>query len=782
MFFGCLLRGTIAVPLDAAGSHEFAERVVNDVSPKLIVGDKALLDALSMEVQRIDFADLNVMLPGPPMFSVSDVVGEHTPFQIVFTSGTTSDPKGIVHTHGNVLASLRPIEDEIAKYGKYERWVHPLRFLHTVPLSHVFGQFMGLWIPALLGAELHFSPHLEPGRMTDLVRNEGVSVLIAVPRIIELLHAHLLRRFDLLSSDLQRSKDLSLVRRCWRFRRVHRVFGWKFWAIISGGAALPQEMEAFWHTLGFALVQGYGMTETAALVTLNHPFSIGRGTIGKPLPGREVSISKEGEILVRGDMLSQSTWLNGAMHARTGEWLATGDLAAREESGRLRFLGRKSDVIVTSAGMNIHPGDLEAAMKRQRGVHECVVVPCNLKGNVEPVAVVIFSGSDKEMGNAVDQANRVLASFQQIRRVLRWSELSFPYTSTGKVLRRTVAEWACATLTVQKATSSIAHNDALLQIIVEVTREPIAEGDDGLRLSEDLHLDSLGRVQLQSILEERMGIELDDTSVASVETLGGLRATIAREAVLPDDSVAASSSSDRTITGSSGGETVRAYAEWPWMWTVYFVRIAFIELVVRPLIWFVAAPRVEKEAVLPDGPVLVIANHVTAYDGALVLYALPGKLRHKVAIAMAAELLEDMRRGRNQGAALLNFLAPAGYWLLTALFNVFPLPRSSGFRRSFAHAGRAMDKGYSVLIFPEGARSDDGRVRPFRAGIGLLAHESAVPVVPVELIGLGEMLQTRRWFRSGKLQIHIGAAIPVDGNSDPAELAETFKQCFEGLR
>lgn len=781
VFFGCLLRGAIAVPLDAAGSREFAGRVVNEVSPKLIVGDRALLGMLSTEVAKISFAGLGALLPEQPLFAVSDAVGERTPFQIIFTSGTTSDPKGIVHTHRNVLVSLQPIEDEIARYRRYERWVHPLRFLHTLPLSHVFGQFMGLWISALLGAELHFSTHLEPARMTELIRNERISVLIAVPRIIELLHAHLLARFDLLDRRLKQSENLSVVKRWWRFRRIHRALGWKFWAIISGGATLPHELEAFWHTLGFALIQGYGMTETAALVTLNHPFRIGRGTIGKALPGREVSISDDGEILVRGDILSQSTWQNGAMRARAGEWLATGDLAEREESGELRFLGRKGDVIVTSAGMNIHPDDLEAAMKQQQGVRECVVVPCNLQGNTEPVAAVIFSGSDEEMSKAVDQANRVLASFQQIRRVLRWPELSFPYTSTGKLLRREVAKRACTALEVQRSVSGIAHDDALLKVIAEVTGESVMQGDDGQRLSEDLHLDSLGRVQLQSILEQRLGVELDDASVASAATLGDLRSMIAQGDFSHGIAVAGTPSS-RINAEVARGEDVHFYAKWPWTWPVRVARVAFIELIMRPLIWLLAAPRVEREAALPDGPVLVIANHVTAYDGALVLYALPGKLRRRTAIAMAAELLEDMRMGRGQGKALLNFFAPAGYWLLTALFNIFPLPRSAGFRRSFAHAGRAMDRGYSVFIFPEGARSNDGRLRPFRAGTGLLAHESRVPVVPVELIGLGDMLQTRHWFRSGKLKIHVGAAIPVDENADPARLTAKFEQHFERLR
>ena len=179
---------------------------------------------------------------------------------------------------------------------------------------------------------------------------------------------------------------------------------------------------------------------------------------------------------------------------------------------------------------------------------------------------------------------------------------------------------------------------------------------------------------------------------------------------------------------------------------------------------------------------LVIANHLTAYDGALIVYALPWSLRQNLAIAMSGEMLLDFRNGRNQRSLLRNLLAPLAYWLVTALFNVYPLPRLHGFRRSFAHAGEAMDRGYTVLIFPEGARSRDGKLHPFRPGIGLLAQESRVPVVPVTLIGLGAMrAEKTRWFRSGKLQVRVGEAIPVDETAQPAELTATLEESVRQL-
>jgi long-chain acyl-CoA synthetase len=179
---------------------------------------------------------------------------------------------------------------------------------------------------------------------------------------------------------------------------------------------------------------------------------------------------------------------------------------------------------------------------------------------------------------------------------------------------------------------------------------------------------------------------------------------------------------------------------------------------------------------------LLIANHVTAYDAALVLYALPAAMRRRVAIAMSGEVLEDLRHARNQGNWLLNLLAPLAYGLITPLFNVFPLPHGAGFRQSFSHAGRAMDYGYHVLIFPEGRRSADGGLQPFRVGIGLLARECNAKILPVGLLGLGELKQRRRrWFRSGILQIRVGSPLAPDLQLSPVALAESLHNALAAL-
>ncbi len=797
-FFGCLLRGVLAVPLDAAGSSEFAAHVIADVTPRLILADAPRLSSLPATLSQLSLDDLDISLPAQPLFSVSSAITLDAPFQIIFTSGTTAAPRGIVHTHRNILASLDPIEREMQKYLPFERPFHPLRFLHSLPLSHVFGQFMGLWIPALLAAEVHFEPQPEPARIIDHIRLNRISVLVAVPRALELLRSHLQLAFPDLTAQLAATEGWPIYKRLLRFRRVHRLTGWKFWALISGGATLPPDLELFWARLGYAVIQGYGMTETAALVTLNHPFHVGRGTLGKPLPGREVRISPEGEIMVRGDVVSASTWANGQIQPRSSDWFATGDLATQDVSGELRFSGRRGDTIVTAAGLNIYPEDLEAALLKQPGVRAAAVVGCEGPNGPEPVAVLLSDGNEAHLRLAIEQANRSLAAFQQIRHVQRWPEPSLPFTSTGKLLRRVVAAWACAQLATTTHPVTL-RGDVLLQLIATVTAESPASLADTARLSEDLHLDSLGRVQLQSLLEQRFGLELEDEQIAAVTTLGELRTLIGSPSSVPSTAptpeptfappaipgqqpVSAATSAAPTPTPAT---LAHRYPRWTWLPPVNTLRIAFQELLLRPLVWFLAAPRVEHPATptpTPAAPLLLVANHITTYDVPLVLYGLPPALRRHIAIAMSGELLLDYRSGHGAGSVFLEPLMPIAYWLITVLFNVFPLPRLGGFRRSFEHAGCALDRGYSVLVFPEGQRSSNGQLQPFRSGIGLLAQQAQAAVLPIALVGLGDLKRTHgRWFHSRSLIVRVGNAIAYDPQSSPGQTTQRLQAAMAAL-
>ena len=327
------------------------------------------------------------------------------------------------------------LEREIKKYLRYERWVHPLRILHTLPLSHVFGQFMGLWVPPLLAAQVHYEDNLVAGHLMERIHRQRISVAAVVPRVLELLRVHLLSSDPRLQSRVNAIQHQRVWKKWWRMRDVHRGFGLKFWAFVSGGASLPAEVEQFWNALGFVLIQGYGMTETTALATLNHPMHPTRGSIGKPLAGREVLVAEDGEILVRGPMLAAGTWRDGSIQPRSGDWLHTGDLGAVDASGQMRFLGRKSDVIVAASGMNIHPEDLEQVVQSQPHVRDCMIVGWDSPRGPEPVAVVILQdrAEDASLADILSASNRELQEFQQIRNILRWPANEFPRNTMGKL-------------------------------------------------------------------------------------------------------------------------------------------------------------------------------------------------------------------------------------------------------------------------------------------------------------------------------------------------------------
>ena len=326
------------------------------------------------------------------------------------------------------------------KYSSWERFFHPIRFLNLVPLSHVFGQFMALLVPPLLKSEIHFQNALNPGEVMETVKTERISVVVTVPRLLESLKEKLER--DVGVDCIATKQDGSFLQRVWRARHIHHRFGWKFWAFVSGGATLSASTESFWRNLGFAVVQGYGMTETAALVSVAHPFKPRSGSIGKQLPGMEMQVATNGEILVRGDNISPGIWSGGVKPLTDAEgWLHTGDLARTEESGHLYFQGRQKDVIVTAAGVNIHPEDLEAALNRQEGIRASAVIGVDGRQGPEPVAVLLLRDPSRDAAAAVADANRELAAHQQIRRWLIWPEADFPRTPTQKIRKPALADW-----------------------------------------------------------------------------------------------------------------------------------------------------------------------------------------------------------------------------------------------------------------------------------------------------------------------------------------------------
>src|SRR5882757_4542815 len=808
-FWGCLLRGAVVVPVDDGATLDFAARVARETSAKLVIASvsKPILDTAVATLNLEDLADgfnqARMLVAAhdsgdssrPVYQSLADepITRTHVA-QILFTSGTTADPRGVVLTHGNFLANLEPLERGIAPYRKYERWLHPLRFVTLVPLSHVFGQFMALFVPPLLGATVVFESSPNAAEVIRSVKRERATALITVPHMLDLLRSGMVRDLEArgetewFARTFLAAKAQKFLRRAWMFRRIHRRFGWKFWAFISGGAALSPETEDFFKCLGYAVVQGYGMTETASLISLNHPFRATQGSIGKVLPGRDFRLAEDGEILVRGENVASGYWQNGALQDSSGAakendgWLRTGDLGELDSEGNLRFRGRKKSVIVTPAGLNVYPEDLEAALRQQSGIRDCVVIPQQREGNAEPLAALLLKEpGDQAAGRVIEGANRSLAEYQKIRAWITWPDLDFPRTPTGK------PKLAEVTARVTELSSESKNDDfpsgaatdrstrttgnggrlsseTTTRVSDVLTR--LAVREQSRNLEYDLNLSSLDRAELMSALEHSYQVELSETAFAEAKTIADVR---------------------NLLRQPPARRTEYAYPRWTQREPVRLLRLAVYYALVWPATQILGHPKIIGRENLKHvrGPVLIVSNHITRRaDIGLVLAALPARFRHRLATAMGGESLQRMRKPPADWLFAKRWAYQIGYCSVIALFNVFPLPQLSGFRESFRYAGESIDRGYSVLIFPEGEvnNSEADDMAPFQSGIGILAENLRVPIVPMRLDGVWRMKREgRRLARRGEVILRIGSPITFAPGVRPETIARELERAVAAL-
>jgi long-chain acyl-CoA synthetase len=771
-FFGCMLRGAVAVPMDRIAAPDFAQRVMSDVDAKLVVCSSALIPHAgnhpSMELENlVELLQRHSADPYKPTeFSRDDTA------QIVFTSGTTAEPRGVVLTHGNILASVDPIEREFPKYRRSERLFHPIRFLELLPLSHVFGQFMGMFIPALLGGTVHFQDSFKPSDIVTTIKSERISVLVAVPRVVESLKNKL--RDDLgtyIENNWERAENEHFLKRWWRFRKIRRLFGWKFWAIISGGAALDQNTEEFWRRLGYVVVQGYGLTETSSLISLNHPFKVGRRSIGKVLPGREMKLDPEtGEILVRGENVARQYWQGKGVKPVTGEegWFRTGDLGAMDEEGNLYFKGRSKNVIVTPAGLKIYPEDLEQALRKQPHVRDVVVVGIAAGGNAEACAVLLLRNGDSG-STAVANANQTLADFQKIRRWIVWPDDDFPRTSTQKpkleLIRKVAEAQVNGGSSAPGAAKSNHSGDGTLEELIGNIAGHRIELRPGAHLENDLNLSSLDRVELMAAIENRYQVDLGDREFSQVNTVADLENLLKKSA--PEA---------RTNN--------YPYSRWAQNWLVRWIRVLGYNCVTLPYIMVMARPKIIGRERLKDfhGPALIISNHIAQIDIGFLMAALPMHLRNRLGVAMQGEMLRSMRHPPKDWFFLKRWWEQLRYALIALFFNVFSLPQRAKYRESFRFAGELVDRGYSVVIFPEGRRTETGEMSPFRSGIGLLATHLNLPIIPMRIDGLFPFkIAKKHYAPPHAVQVRIGDPVRFESTADPEEIARELQRIVAGL-
>ena len=739
-FWACLLVGAIVVPVDYRASSGFLLRIRDKVGARIVwIGDEVVwpenAEPRPWRLAEVDWSDTRTT----PFENVTrDDIAE-----IVFTSGATADPKGVIITHRNILANIVPVETEIRKYRRFGGPFFPLRFLNLLPLSHMFGQAMATFVPPMLPGVVVFMRGYSPEEIIRQIRSRRISVLVSVPKILEILREYVVRQFPEAATDLP--KDARWPRRWWHYRRIHRLFGWKFWAFVVGAAPLAPDVEEFWSRLGFLTIQGYGLTETAPIVTLNHPFHARRGTVGTPIGGVEVKIAPDGEILVRGENVS-SGYFGVAAESSEGGWLHTGDIGEFDAEGRLSVKGRKKEMIVTPEGLNVFPEDVERVLDQIPGVKESAAVG---RDRVHAV-LVLEPGADVDA--IVRTANSKLEDHQRIQGISLWPERDLPRTEgTGKLKRAAIWQWVNS----GKPVELLRAGNAMEQLMAQYARGRTLTPETTL---EELGLSSLERVELMI----QLGVNEPDFQAA--RTVGDLSSIRERP----------------SVTAAAPAQEIPS---WPRGRAASLVRDIGLALVILPLARAFAWLRVEGRENLEhlDAPVIFASNHQSHFDGPTILMALPYRLRRRVAIAASREFFAAHFHP-DRFSHWQRFTSGLSFFLASLFFNIFPLPqREAGAMEALRYAGRLISEGWCVLIFPEGDRTDAGEIHTFQPGVGMMASRLAARVVPVRLEGLDRILhKSWRMAKPGSARIAFGTPLSLEGD-DYTSLARRVEDAVRSL-
>jgi long-chain acyl-CoA synthetase len=762
-FWGCLLSGIVVVPIDYRTSPDFLTRVARIVSAKLIlVGeDVPPLTVAGVAIWHLHNLEWTDGSPPPVTIGRDDVA------EIIFTSGATADPKGVVITHRNVLANIVPVEREVLKYRKWGRPFAPIRFLNLLPLSHMFGQAMATFIPPMLPGVVVFMRGYNPGQIAEQIKTRRISVLVSVPKILDVLREYVLRANPQLDvrTPPTGAPLIRIAKRWWKHRSTHRLFGWKFWAFVVGAAPLDAELESFWGELGFAVIQGYGLTETAPIVTLNHPFDTKRGSVGKAIPGVEIKVADDGEILVRGENVTTGYFNAADETARAFDegWFHTGDIGELKADGQVFIRGRKKEMIVTPEGLNVFPEDVEGVLNHVPGVRDSAVVGLPMTaGTEERVHAVLVLDPDVNVDAVVRTANAQLGDVQKIRRALVWQDGDLPRTEgTKKLKRAAIRDWVKSGATTPPHPE--AGQDALTSLIAKYAgRSDVAPN----ATIEELGLSSLERVELMVALEDKFQTRIDEGAFAGAQSVADLKALV-----------------EKSTTGGAPASEPVDFPTWNRSWAARAARRVSLPTWILPLARIFAWIHVDGRDNLAriDQPVIFAANHQSHMDAPVILASLPPRLRYRVAPAMAKEFFKAHFFPEQYGRTAW-FTNSLNYYLAALFFNAFPLPqREAGARQTLRYIGEVLEDGFSVLIFPEGRRTMAGEIDGFRPGIGMIASRLGVPVVPVRLEGLDKVLHPSwKMAKPGHVRVAYGPPMHLVGE-DYEALAKQVEDAVKSL-
>ncbi len=748
--FGCLRAGVIVVPLDVRSPREFVENVASRVDARLSFVSRVTPSYHNeLGVPEIDFEDLEALAeempaPGPVEIGFDDLA------EVMFTSGTTGDPKGVMLTHRNIMANMASVV-QVAPGRRSDR------MMSILPLSHMLEQMGGLLVPMNAGANITYPTARQATVLFRTMKERRVTMMVLVPQLLDLFMKGIEREVrrqgkDALWAKLNKvAARMPFPLRRVLFSQVHKKFGGKLDFIFAGGAPLDHDLGAKWNLLGVKVIQGYGATETSPVITCHFQDRPRYDSPGPPVPGVEVKIADDGEVLVRGENVTQGYWNAPEATAASFQdgWYKTGDQGEFDDEGFLHLKGRKKDMIVLGSGLNVYPEDVEAMLVRHEAVEDVAVVGLPRASGAEIHAALIMADAN-QAPDAVAWANGRLAEHQRVRGFTVWPDEDFPRTHTLKVKKILLADILLSEEGESEAPErqpTAQEGPSLEGLIAEIAEIPVAQIADDKTLDGDLDMDSLKRVELLSAIEEELGVYLDESAMEQGTTVAALARMVDEGSRTPED---------------------KKFVRWGMSWWCKPLRGVIQRVVIFPVLRWLYGLRVMGASNVAglEAPVLFAANHCLRLDNGLLIKAMPQRHRRRLAIAAWEEMWSN----------------PAYRVTHPLIGNGFPFSKGGAVRASLENMGRILDDGWSVLIYPEGELTVGGPIQPFRGGTGLVAVESGIPVVPIKLhirsIGSPTGFPM---FKRGDVEVRIGSPITFPRGTSYEEATARIEEAVRAL-
>jgi long-chain acyl-CoA synthetase len=752
LFLGAQLIGAVVVPVDARSNAEAAYEYAKQTNPKLVFKNERLLPDLERTYVAKPLEKLDRLVASFPDEPLAEKLDGSETAVIVFTSGTTAAPKGVVLTQQNILANISGVADIITITPDWS-------LLSVLPLSHMFELTASLTVFAY-GASIAYLTRVTPLTIAKGLKHYRPTTLLAVPELLIVLLERVRQTAEatgkgrLLRALFAVAGHLPFAVRRTLFASVHREFGGRLHTVVCGGAPVPVATAEAWERMGVRIVQGYGLTETSPILTVNGLKERRLDSQGMILPNVRLRIAKsDGEIQAKGPSVFSGYWLqpDATKAAFTrDEWFKTGDIG-RVEGGWLHIQGRAKFTIVLSSGLKVFPEDVELAAYGNEALKALCIVGVKHTEGETVEAVLISDRDDAAVKKAIAEVNAGLQPFQHITGWQRWPEADFPRTRLLKIDRKAVQAWANeepSPATDEKAASQ-PDADPLTECIRLSVDKPhlVIRTDDKLT---DLGLDSLRRLNLVSLLEEQLSIVIDESAITATTTVGQLR----------------------TLTAKNPANHQKTAPEpsWPLHPAVRFIGNLLRDSLLGTATGIWVSQRTVGVKNLPDPtqPAIYMFNHVDNFDGPVAFRALPRRLRNRLAVAQAADFMAEHR------------VVAAGARLC---YTAFDFARQAPFLPSLEYTAKLVDEGWSIAMFPEGKIARTPRLRPFKSGIGLLAVELGVPIVPVKTEGLyGTLPLHAKWPRKrSHVTITIGKPVTFAPNTSYDEATGQLEKRMRDL-